>query len=162
MSSRGHRPSETLALSHHQEETENGLYQRPSASHFESAKEVSSMSIDPPSNRTRVWVDKEDAHSQFALWAVGLSVFVAFLLMLSGVIFAVAYVRGGSPAVSDNWIGFLGAVALLGGLPVSLVTFVLAIMTKIRSEEWRWLWLPLLLFPALLTFVVVGDILWWE
>jgi hypothetical protein len=31
-----------------------------------------------------------------------------------------------------------------------------------KHEQWALLWLPLLLFPALLTFLVVGELFWWE
>lgn len=120
------------------------------------------MTVDPAPGRIRVWVGVANARSHLAQWAVALATFVAVLLLLSGAIFAIAYARGGSSTISDNWVGFLGAVSVLGGLLLSLLTFVLAITAKIRHEHWGWLWLPLLLFPALLAFVVLGEMLWWE
>lgn len=84
------------------------------------------------------------------------------LLVLSGAVFALAYARGGSGGISDNWVGLLGAVALLGGLLVSLAAFVLAIPARVKHEQWAWLWLPLFVFPALLIFIVLGELFWWE
>lgn len=81
---------------------------------------------------------------------------------MTGAIFVVAFSSGGSDAVSDNWIGLLGAVALIGGLIGSLVAFLLAVAAKIKREQWVWLWLPLFVFPVLLTFVLCGEVLWWE
>ena len=100
--------------------------------------------------------------SRLTSWAVGIAAVVLALDVLSGAIFAVAYAREGSAGISDNWVGFLGAVALLGGLLVSPFAFVMAITAKIKHEKWAWLWLPLFLFPALLAFVVVGDVIWWQ
>jgi hypothetical protein len=81
---------------------------------------------------------------------------------VSFAIFAVAYAVGGSAAVDDTWIGLLLAVALLGGLAASLVAFVLALMAGVKHVRWRPLWLPLALFPAILAFLVLGELFWWE
>jgi hypothetical protein len=70
-----------------------------------------------------------------------------------------AYAVGGSGATEDNWVGFLGAVSLLGGLVASLAAFALALAAKIKHEKWALLWLPFLLFPALLAFLVLGTVL---
>ena len=52
----------------------------------------------------------------------------------------------------------LGAVALLGGLPASLVAFAMAVVARVKHEQWALLWLPLSLFPGLLVIVVLaGD-----
>jgi hypothetical protein len=53
-------------------------------------------------------------------------------------------------------------IALLGGLFVSFVVFVIALAVVIRHERWAPLWLPLLLFPAVLSFLIVGELFWWE
>lgn len=97
-----------------------------------------------------------------AQWAVALAATTASVVTLAGVVFGVAYLVGGSSAVSDNWVGFLTAISLLGGLIVSPVAFVLAITSRIRHGKSAWLWLPLVLFPALLAFVILGEIFWWE
>jgi hypothetical protein len=102
------------------------------------------------------------ASSGLARCAVGVAAAVVLLDALAGAIFIVAFSSGGSDAVSDNWIGLLGAIALIGGLIASLVAFVLAIAAKIRREQWVWLWFPLVVFPVLLTFVLFGEVLWWE
>jgi len=97
-----------------------------------------------------------------ARWAVGLAAVVAAVLVVSYTIFAVAYVVGGDAAISDNWVGFLGAFAMLGGLVASLVAFVLAVVAKVKHERWALLWLPLSLFPALLAVVVLAETFWME
>lgn len=101
--------------------------------------------------------------NRLSQWAVGLAAVVAVFIALTGALFAVAYVRGGSDAISDNWVGILGVVAILGGLVISLAAFVLAIVARrIKRDKWAWLWLPLSLFPALFAFVVLGELFWWE
>lgn len=97
-----------------------------------------------------------------AQWAVALAATATAIVMLSGAIFGVAYLVGGSSAVSDNWVGFLTAIALLGGLIVSPIAFVLAVTARIKHGRSAWLWLPLVVFPALLAFVILGEIFWWE
>lgn len=114
------------------------------------------------SDRTGGSAGSERTSRRLALWGVGLAAVVAVLIVFSAVIFAVAYARGGSDAISDNWVGFLGAVAILGGLPTSLTAFALAIAARVRHQQWAWLWLPLSVFPALFAFVVLGEVFWWE
>ena len=77
-------------------------------------------------------------------------------------ILGVAYAVGGSDAISDNWVGMLGAVALLGGLLASLVAFAMAAVARVKHEHWALLWLPLSLFPGLLIIVVLAETLWLE
>jgi hypothetical protein len=77
-------------------------------------------------------------------------------------VFAVAYVTGGAAATEDNWVGFLAAFSVLGGLLASLAAFILAVFAKVKHEHSALLWLPLALFPALLGFVVLGELFWWE
>lgn len=100
--------------------------------------------------------------SGFARWAVWLAAAVAGLVVLFSCIFAIAYVSKGTAGFSDNWLGALGAVALYVGLFVSLVAFSMAITVRIKHEKWSWLWLPLIVFPALLVFIVLGDLFWWH
>lgn len=102
------------------------------------------------------------ASSGLARYAVGIATAVVVLDALTGAIFIVAFSSGGSDAISDNWIGLLGAIALIGGLIASLVAFVLATAAKIRREQWIWLWFPLFVFPILLTFVLFSEVLWLE
>jgi hypothetical protein len=109
----------------------------------------------PVSGRDRV-------RTRFARWGVGIAAAVAVAILVSAAIFALAYAVGGSGATEDNWVGFLGAVSLLGGLVASFAAFALALAAKIKHEQWALLWLPLLLFPALLAFLVLGELFWWE
>jgi hypothetical protein len=87
---------------------------------------------------------------------------VAVVVAVSYAIFGVAWAVGGEDAVSDNWVGFLGALAMLGGLATSLVAFVLAMVAKVKHEQWKLLWLPLVLFPALLAVVLLVEAFWME
>ena len=94
--------------------------------------------------------------------AVGIAGVVSAAIVMSFALFAVAYAVGGSAAVDDTWIGLILAVSLLGGLAASLVAFVLAVMATVRHGRWGPLWFPLALFPAILAFLVVGELFWWE
>jgi len=93
---------------------------------------------------------------------VGLAGTVVAVVTASYTIFGVAYVVGGSEEISDNWVGLLGAVALIGGLSVSLVAFALAVVAKVRHERWMLLWLPLSVFPVLLVVVTLAEMFWIE
>ena len=104
----------------------------------------------------------DHVHGRPARWAVGLAAVVAVATVTSFATFAIAYAIGGSGATEDNWVGFVAGVAMLGGLPTSLVAFLLAIVAKVRHERWALLWLPLLMFPGLLAFLVLGEAFWWE
>lgn len=106
--------------------------------------------------------DPPGGRSLIARWAVGLAAVVAVVVAVSYSIFGVAYAVGGDKAISDNWVGFLGAFAMLGGLAASFVAFALAIVAKVKHERWVLLWLPLSLFPALLAVVVVAEMFWME
>lgn len=94
--------------------------------------------------------------------AVMLAIAVVAVVAVSYGIFGIALALGGWDAVEDNWVGFLGVFALLGGLLGSLVAFALAVVAKARHQAAARLWLPLVLFPALLSFVVLGEAFWWE
>ncbi|MGH3331009.1 MAG: hypothetical protein ACRDPJ_06825 [Nocardioidaceae bacterium] len=74
------------------------------------------------------------AHTRLAQWAVALA--AASVIML---------------ALAFSGLGFGGAGAL-----TSFVAFALAVVARLRHERWAPLWLPLLLFPAL----VVSSPLW--
>jgi hypothetical protein len=104
-------------------------------------------------------VDKID---RLARWSVALAEAVVAVITLSVVIFGLAYAIGGVGATEDNWVGFLAATALLGGLLVSAAAFGLAIAAKLNHEHRRLLWLPLSVFPGLLAFLVLGELFWWE
>ena len=120
------------------------------------------MTLAPVRGQARRSVGPAPAQSRVVRWAVGLAAAVAIAIAASFVMFAVAYAIGGAGATEDNWVGFLGMVALLGGLLASLVAFALAVAAKVRHEWGALLWLPLSVFPALLAFVVLGEAFWWE
>lgn len=67
-------------------------------------------------------------HTRMAWWAVGLAAGAVVMLTLT-----LAGSGGGG-----------------GGVMLSLAAFTLAVVAKARRERWALLWLPLLLFPALI------------
>jgi hypothetical protein len=127
-----------------------------------SAREVSSMGVNPVRGDAPLSTGPAEAHTSVARWAVGVAAAVAAVILVAGVVLVVAYATGGAAATEDNWVGFLAAVAVIGGLPASLAAFILAVVARGRREQWALLWLPLALFPALLAFVVLGELFWWE
>ena len=104
------------------------------------------------------------AHSsdKQARWAIVLAEVVLAFVALTAVLFGVAYAVDGSSGIEDNWVGLIGAVAVLGGFAVSLVAFTLGVLARIHEERRPLLWLPLALFPAMATFLVLGELFWWE
>ena len=120
------------------------------------------MTVAPVPGHAPISVGPAHAHSRLARWAVGLAAAVVVAIAVSFAIFAVAHAIGGSGATEDNWVGFLLAVSLLGGLLASFAAFALAVVATIKHERWALLWLPLSVFPALLAFLVLGEGFWWE
>ena len=94
--------------------------------------------------------------------AVVLAEVVAVVLVVAYAVFFVALAVGGDPAVSDTFVGYLAGTALVAGLFVSLVAFLLAVVARTRREITRLLWLPLALFPTLLLVVIVAEVFWME
>ena len=111
------------------------------------------MTAHPVSGRASVPAGRDSVHTRLTRWGFGIAAAVAITILVSGAIFAVAYAVGGPGATEDNWVGLIAAVSLLGGLVASLAAFALALAAKIKHEQWALLWLPLLLFPALLAFL---------
>jgi hypothetical protein len=97
--------------------------------------------------------------TRLAFWS---AVLVAGVVAVAAVIFTAAYAVGGPDATADNWVGVVGVLGLFGGLAWSLVSFVLAVGARMREGSSGSLWLPFLLFPALLAFLVLGEAVWWE
>ena len=120
------------------------------------------MAVAPVPGHAPISVGPARAHSRLARWAVGLAGAVVVAIAATFAIFAVAYAIGGSSAIEDNWVGFLGMVSLFGGLLASLAAFALAVVAKVKRERWTLLWLPLSVFPALLAFLLLGEAFWWE
>lgn len=90
--------------------------------------------------------------------AVALAASVVVVVAVSYTIFFVALGTGGDDAVSDTFVGAQAGFSLLGGLAVSLVAMVLAIVARVRHDRWRPLWLPLSVFPTLLVLVVLAEV----
>jgi hypothetical protein len=120
------------------------------------------MTARPAVGGASVPLRRSPAPTRLARWAVRIAAVVAVALVVSFAIFAVAYGVGGWGAIDDMWVGFVVAVSLLGGLLASLVAFALAVTAKVKHERWAMLWLPLSLFPAILAFLMLGELFWWE
>ena len=88
--------------------------------------EVSLMAVGRVAGRAPIF--RGPAHSRVGRWAVGLAEAVVAVIAVSYTIFFVTVATGGS--VGDNWVGSLGGFALIGGLLVSFVAFVLAIFAE--------------------------------
>lgn len=102
------------------------------------------------------------ARNRETQWAIILATTVSAVVIVAGALFGIAYLVGGTNAVSDNWIGFLVAISFLGGLVISLLAFILGITAWMRHGRAPWLWVPLAVFPCLLAFIVLGEIFWWQ
>ena len=120
------------------------------------------MTVAPVPGGAPISVCPAPAHGRPSRWAIGLAAAAALAIATSLVTFALAYAVGGSGATEDNWVGWLVAVLLLGGLLASFAAFALAVVAKVKHERWALLWLPLSVFPALLAFLVLGEAFWWE
>lgn len=101
-------------------------------------------------------------HHRGAEWAVRLAGACGLAFVVSVATVAIAYATGTEDAVEDTWFGATLAAVAFVGLFGSLAAFVLAIIARAKREEWSLLWLPLVLFPALILFVVLGEAFWWE
>lgn len=97
--------------------------------------------------------------SKLAFW---MAVVILAVVVLAAGIFAIAHAVGGADATSDNWVGVTTVFGVVGGLLSSIGAFALGLLAWRRHERTPLLWLPLLLFPALLTFLVLGEAFWWE
>ena len=103
-----------------------------------------------------------DGPAQLGRWAVRLAQGTLAVVVPSSAVLGIALATGGQDAISDNWVGYLGGVALIGGLTVSLVAFLLALATRMRHREVKLLWLPLALFPSLAAVVAAVELFWME
>lgn len=95
-------------------------------------------------------------------WAVVLAVIVVTVVTVAYTIFGVAFAVGGDDAISDTWVGYLAGISLLGGLAASLASFLMALVARLRGARQRLLWLPLTVFPALATIVLLAELFWVE
>lgn len=95
-------------------------------------------------------------------WAVWLAAAAVGLAALAIGIYGVGYAVGGEHAVSDNWVAMLSAGSYFGAVGTSLAAFALGVTAKAKHDHSPLLWLPLLVLPALVSFVVLGEAFWWE
>ena len=102
------------------------------------------------------------AGHQVDRWAVGLALGAAAAIAFAAAVVGVAYAVGGSGATEDNWVGLLIVASMAVGLVTSMTAFALAVMASVRSSVRTRLWLPLAVFPALVAFLVLGELFWWE
>ena len=126
------------------------------------ARGVSSMTIGPVSGSAPISTGPAHPRTRLTRWAVGLAAAAAAAVVAALALFGVAVAIGGSEATEDNWVGFLDATLLYGGLLASLTAFALAVAAKVKHEPWALPWLPLSVFPALIAFLVLGEAFWWE
>jgi hypothetical protein len=94
--------------------------------------------------------------------AIRLSVVSGVAFFVSIGVIAVAYVLGDANAVEDNWAGFALGFVAFAGLLGALLGFVLGVVSGLRGEGWRDVWLPLALIPAIVTVLVIGELFVWE
>jgi hypothetical protein len=93
---------------------------------------------------------------------VALSAAAAAVFVASAATVWALYATGRDDAVEDNPAGALLAMAAGIGLAGSLVAFAGAAVARLRGDRRAALWLPLLVFPAILLFLVLGEAFWWE
>ena len=124
--------------------------------------EVRTMTTRPVVAGDATPTHRRDPVTPLGRWARAVAAASALLVLLGVLVFGVAYAVAGEEATSDTWVGVLSALAVLLSLPASLVAFVMALVAGTRHESWRALRLPLAVLPALLAFVVLGELFWWE
>ena len=100
-----------------------------------------------------------DAATFLGRTAVEVAAATVLALTVAVGVCGVAWAAGVDPA-SGTWVAGLGAVALFGGLTLSFFPFVAAVVSRLRRDRGRWLWLPLTLFPALSVVAVVFWAFW--
>ena len=87
--------------------------------------------------------------SRLAVVAVTMSALSCAVLVIAYSIFFVALAINGEDGISDNWVGFLAAYALLGSLALTLISFLMGIFLRRRHIQHPLLWLTIYLFPTL-------------
>lgn len=61
----------------------------------------------------------------------------------------------------DNWLALVVLAVMAAGVLGSFAAFALS-LARIRSGSGPLLWLPFSVFPAIVAFVVLGELFWWE
>lgn len=93
-----------------------------------------------------------------ARFAIVISAVTVGVVVVTQVIFAVTWLVAGQDAVSDMPVGMLAGAALLGGLVILLVCFVLAVVAVARHGRTPLLWIPLTALPLLVALVVLAEV----
>ena len=75
---------------------------------------------------------------------------------------AAFYATGREDAIEDTWAGALLVLAHGLGFVGSLVAFAGAVGARRRGDHSAALWIPLLVLPAIVLFVILGEAFWWE
>ena len=96
--------------------------------------------VDPVSGHTPVH------HPRLAWWAVGTAITSAIMIALGLTVLGLVGFSAGDEDF-DNWKGTIVTVGLFGGVLVSVVAFVLAVVERMQHDRWALLWLPLLFGP---------------
>lgn len=78
--------------------------------------------------------DAVGERTRLAWWALRTARAAALVLVVSWVVLGLTWAVAGQDAISDNLLGFLGVVALFGGMLVSLVAFALAIIAGVKQR----------------------------
>jgi hypothetical protein len=81
-----------------------------------------------------------------------------------GAVFALAVLLVallGSSA-EDNWVAVVLLAAMVAGIFTSLAALVLGLIARVRGAHAPWSWVPLVVFPAIIAFLVLGEAFWWE
>lgn len=114
------------------------------------------MTVAPIPGHVHASTDSDHPHSRLARWAVGLStVFgVAIVTILIG--WAV-----GGDSFMDHHLWYSGTTTLVGVL-AAIAGFVLAIVAKVKHEQWTLLWVPMLAFPVFVALLILGEAFIWE
>ena len=120
------------------------------------------VTVAPVPDRAPTSTGSRRPRSRVAEWAVGLAGVCGAAFVASAAAIALAYAFGEESAVEDTWLGALLVTVAFAGVLGSIAGFALGIVAKGQHERWRLLWLPLLVFPAIALFLVVGEAVWWE
>jgi hypothetical protein len=107
-------------------------------------------------------LESRHAHHPLSVLAFAIAAVVLVVVVAAVALFAIAFAVGGEDATSDNWVGMLTVIGVVGGLMTSFGSFVLAVAAWLSHERTRLLWLPLALFPGLLALIVLGEAFLWE
>lgn len=96
-------------------------------------------------------------HPRLAWWAVGAATTAAIMIALGLTVLGLVGFSADDEDF-DNWKGTVVTVGLFGGVLVSVVAFVLAVVDRVRHDRWALLWFPLLFGPL---FIITMP-LWFE